>query len=158
MEACIASLKTEGEDLRTGAAKGSRYAFGGRFEKADRKKQWLLWYMFLTIVRVVYKKLDYCLTCIYPNMYENTPTCRISDIGTLACRISQTKRMIIKCTSDPFHGSCKMDSHADTTGTSKNCVILKYTDCSCDVLPFFHQIHSDEGRVNCVGRNGIYIN
>ena len=36
----------------------------------------------------------------------------------------------------PFHGRSKLDSHADTTVASKNCVILCDTDCSCDVAPF----------------------
>ena len=93
--------------------------------------------MILTTVWAVCKKLDYCLTYIYPNMYENTPTCRISDITILASRISQIKRTISKSTSDPFYGRCKVDSHDYTTVTGKNCVILKYTGRSCDVALFF---------------------
>ena len=70
-------------------------------------------------------------------MYKKTPTCHISDIATSARRISQTKPTISKSTSDPFHGRYKMDSHDDTTVTVKNCVILKYTEQSCDVAPFY---------------------
>ena len=37
---------------------------------------------------------------------------------------------------EPFHGICELDSHADTTVEGKNCAIIKYTDCSCEVAPF----------------------
>ena len=136
MKARIAALKTEGEALPTGATKRSGYAFGGRFEKANHKNHWILWYMFWIIVWAVCNKLDYFLTCIYPNMYENTSTCRISDISTSARIISQIKWMISKSNSYPFHGRCKVDSRVDTTVTGKNYVVLKYTDLSFDVAPF----------------------
>ena len=69
-------------------------------------------------------------------MYENTPTCLISDVTASDRRISQTKRTISKSTSDPFHGRFEMDSNSDTTVILKNCNILKYTDRSFDVVPF----------------------
>ena len=50
--------------------------------------------------------------------------------------MSSTKRTIIKIVGEPFHGRCKLDSHADTTIAGKNCAIIKYTDRSCDVAPF----------------------
>ena len=37
---------------------------------------------------------------------------------------------------EPFHGRCKLDSHADTTVAYNNCAIVDYTDQSCDVAPF----------------------
>ena len=98
MESQIYSLKTEGEALSTGNAKVVGDSFGGRFDNSNNKKHWLLWYMFWTIVCAECKKLGYCFTCIYPNMYDNTPTCRISDITTSSRRISQTKQMISKPT------------------------------------------------------------
>ena len=91
MEAHIVALITEGEVLPTGATKVAGDVFGGRFENSKHKKHLLLWYIFLTIIWAVCKKLDYCITCFYPNMYKNTPMCRISDITTSARIISQTK-------------------------------------------------------------------
>ena len=88
------------------------------------------------IVWKVCNKLDYFLTCIYPNMYNNTTTCHISDIKISACRISRTKRAISNSISDPFHGRCKMESRSDTNVTGKNWVILKYNNRGCDVAPF----------------------
>ena len=51
-------------------------------------------------------------------------------------RVSQTQRLVNTNKEDtPFHGRSKLDSHADTTVAGKNCVILCYTDRSCDVAP-----------------------
>ena len=61
---------------------------------------------------------------------------KISDIQTLERKISSTKRTIFKIVVEPFHGKCKLDSHADSIAPGKNCTMIKYTDQSCDVAPF----------------------
>ena len=50
--------------------------------------------------------------------------------------MSLTKRTISKILVEPFHGRCKLDSHADTYVAGKKCGIIKYMDWSCDVAPF----------------------
>ena len=62
----------------------------------------------------------------------------LSDIKTSERQISQTQRVVNNNKEDtPFHGRSELDSHADTTVAGKNCVILLYTDRSCDVAPLY---------------------
>ena len=55
-------------------------------------------------------------------------------------RISQTQRVVNTNKEDtPFHSSSELDSHSDTTVAGKKCVIIRYTDRSCDMAPFSYK-------------------
>ena len=64
------------------------------------------------------------------------PKSILSYITTSERRKSQTHRVFSTNKEDTLlHGRRELDSHADTNVASKNCVILRYTDRSCDVAP-----------------------
>ena len=91
----------------------------------------------------------------------------LSNITTSEIRISQTQRVVSTNKEDtPFHGRSKLDSHADTTVAGKNCVILRYTDRSCDVDPFSNNympmkdvpiVSAAIGYTSANGRNYILV-
>ena len=56
-----------------------------------------------------------------------TSSCRVQSV-TIASTLSRNDRHI--------SGKMEMDSHADTCVAGKNCIVLNYTDRSCDVLPY----------------------
>ena len=61
----------------------------------------------------------------------------LSYITTSERWISHKQRVFSTNKEDtPFHGRSELDSRADINVAEKNCVILLYTDCSCDVSPF----------------------
>ena len=72
-------------------------------------------------------------------MHETNKGQNTSDIQISERKISSTKCTISKIVGELFHGRCELDSHADTTVAGKNCVIIKYTDRSCDVAPFLEK-------------------
>ena len=91
----------------------------------------------------------------------------LSDITTSEIRISQTHRVVNTNKEDtPFHGRSDLDSQSDTTVARKNCVILRYTDCSCDVAPFSDKytpmkdvpiVSAATGYMSANGRNYILM-
>ena len=82
-------------------------------------------------------KLNICTNPYTHNKTHRTNKGRnTSDIQTPERKISSTKRNIINIVGEPFHGRCKLYSHAYTTVAGKNFVIIKYTDRNCDVAPF----------------------
>ena len=85
----------------------------------------------------VVEKLKKLVTTFHAFIVCKQPKRILSDITTSERRISQTQRVVNTNKEDtPFHGRSELDSHVDTTVVGKNCVILCYTDRSCDVDPF----------------------
>ena len=83
------------------------------------------------------EKLKKLVTTLHAFIVCKQPKRILSDITTLERQISQTQRVVNTNKEDTlFHGRRELDSHADTTVAGKNCVILRYTYCSCDVAPF----------------------
>ena len=83
------------------------------------------------------EKLKKLVTKFHAFIVSEKPKRILSDIITSERWISQTQRVVNTNKEDtPIHGRSELDSHADTTMESKNCVILRYTDRSCDVAPF----------------------
>ena len=118
----------------------------------------LLWIVF---------KLNICTNPYTHNKTHKTNKGRnASDIQTLERKISSTKRTITNIVGEPFHGRCALDIHADTTTAGKNCKIIKYTDWSCDVLPFSEKynpmkeipiVSADTRFTSANGRNYILV-
>ena len=99
-------------------------------------------------------------------MHEANKGRNTSDIQTLEIKRSSTKHTISKIVGEPFHGRYKIDSHAETTISGKNCTIMKYTDRSCDVSPFSEKytpmkeipkVLSSTGFTSENGRNYILV-
>ena len=83
------------------------------------------------------EKLNKLVTTFHAFIVCEQPKRILSDITTSERRISQTQRVVNNNKDNtPFHGRSELDSHADTTVASKNCVILLCTDRSCGVAPF----------------------
>ena len=86
----------------------------------------------------ILEKLNKLVTTFHAFIVCKQPKRILSDITTSERRISQTQRVVSANKEDtPFHGRTELDSHANTTVAGKNCVILRYTDRSCDVAPFY---------------------
>ena len=83
------------------------------------------------------EELNKLVTTFHAFIVCEKPKRILSDITTSERRISQTQRVVNTNKDDtPFHGKSKLDSHANTTVAGDNCIILRYTDRSCDVAPF----------------------
>ena len=110
-------------------------AFRGRAEKAQIKKKRSIWCVAERILWIVFK-LNMCTnTYTHKKTHKTHRDRNTSDIKTLERKISSTKRTISKILGEPFHGRFELHSHADTNVAGKNCAIIKYMDCNCDVLP-----------------------
>ena len=85
----------------------------------------------------VVEKLKKLVTTFHAFIVCEQPKRILSDIKTSERRISHTHIVVSTDKEDtPFHVRSKLDSHSDTTVAGKNCVILCYIDCGCDVSPF----------------------
>ena len=83
------------------------------------------------------EKLKKLVTTFHAFIVCEQPKRILSDITTSEIRIKQTQIVVNTNKDDtPSHGRSELDSHANTTVAGKNCVILRYTDRSCDVAPF----------------------
>jgi hypothetical protein len=61
---------------------------------------------------------------------------------------TDTPRVVSRVSSSTeifYHGFCELDSHADTCVVGPNCIILEYTNETCNVSPF---AKSYENRTN----------
>ena len=113
------------------------------------------------------EKLKKLVTTLYAFIVCVQPKRILSDITTSERQISQTQRVVSTNKEDtPFHGRSELDSHADTTVAGKNCVILRYTDRSCDVAPFSNKympmkdvpiVSAAIGYTSANGRNYIVV-
>ena len=68
--------------------------------------------------------------------------------------------------SEKVHGRCELDSHADTIVAGANCVVLTYTNNSCDVMPYSDEyepmksvpiVKAATGYTSSNGRNYIIV-
>ena len=85
----------------------------------------------------IVEKFEKLVTTFHVFIVCEQPKMILSDIRTSEGRISHTYRVVSANKEyTPFHGRSELDSHSDTTVAVKNCVILCYKDCSCDVAPF----------------------
>ena len=107
------------------------------------------------------------MTTFHAFIFCKQPKRVLRDITTSERRISQTQRVVNTNKDDtPFHGKSELDSHANTTVAGKNCVILRYTDRSCDVAPFSDKyttmkdvpiLSAPTGYTSANGRNYISV-
>ena len=85
----------------------------------------------------IVEKLEKLVTKFHTFIVFKQPKKILSDITTSERGILHTQRVVSANKEDtPLHGRSEIDSHVDTTVSGKNCVILCYTDPSCDVAPF----------------------
>ena len=95
------------------------------------------------------------------------PTVRqVYDVKSCHRRVSTIKKKDQEDESMEYLGRCELDSHADTTVAGNNCLIMKYTDRSCDVAPFSAKytpmkdvpiVSAATGYTSTNGRNYILI-
>ena len=84
----------------------------------------------------IVEKLEKLVTTFHAFIFCEQSKRILSDITNSERNISQTQRVVsANKKGTPFHGRSDLDSCADTTVARKNCVILCYTDCRCDVAP-----------------------
>ena len=115
----------------------------------------------------IVEKLEKLVTIFHAFIVCKQPKRILSDITTSERRISQTQRVFSANKEDtPFHGRSELDSHANTTVAGKNCVILRYTDRSCDIAPFSDKykpmkyvpiVSAATGYMSANGRNYILV-
>ena len=84
------------------------------------------------------------------NARVSTKIIRLCAFGTSARydstdhrKVSSTKQK--KGDSEGYVGKTEMDSHADTTVAGRNCVVMKYTERSCDVSPYSDEYEAVKG-------------
>ena len=112
--------------------------FGGQSKKT--KRPWIIWCAVKHTLKRVFKlTIAIYQTYILPSHEKITKqeSIVVSDKKTLERWVSSTFRKINVSKGKPaVHGRCEMDSHFDTTVAGKNYAILRYTDRSCDIVPF----------------------
>ena len=106
--------------------------FGGCSEEIYVKKKWWCWCVWM-IMTVLKKAFSNCYYYIYK--YEQPRLRWLAPIETSNLRdVKHFTR--IQYQGDSYSVRMELDSHTDTTVTSRNCTVIHYTERSCDVAPF----------------------
>ena len=143
LETRIESLKSKEttaaayKGITTSIVKWYGDAFGGRSERATSNIKWSVWCIVWYTLKIAFKELNRYYIQI--TMHTKTHHCHVSEIPTSSRQFSRTRHNPASVPTETFHGRCEFYSHADTTVARRNCAILRYTDCSCNIAPFSDQ-------------------
>ena len=82
---------------------------------------------------VLKKAFSNCYYYIY--MYEQPRLCQLAPIQTSNCR-DVVHYTMIQDQGESFSGRTELNSHVDTTVAGTNCMVMHYTERSCDAAHF----------------------
>ena len=127
----------------------------GGVKRRHRLRKNSIWCVTEHILWIVFK-LNICTNPYTHNKTNETNKGQhTSEIQTSERNISLTKRTISKILGEPFHGRYKLENHADTTVSGKNCTIIKYIYWSCDVAPLLEKLTPMKGTPIVSGATGF---
>ena len=98
-------------------------------------------------------------------MYEQPRLRQLAPIQTSNCR-DVIHSTMIQDQGESFSGRTELNSHVDTTVAGRNCMVMHYTEISCDVAPFYDTykpmtniliITAETGFTSTTGRQYILV-
>ena len=92
----------------------------------------MLYFVVCTIMRRLIRIIK--ILGLYPIRLKGNR--RVSHLFTTTSRRISKAFHVVADVTERLYSTCEIDSHADTCVAGKNCLVMRYTERVCDVMPY----------------------